>query len=414
MQPAANSSPALPERPPATAAGFLAGARALRGRLLARLLAWRDRKVSSEAFQSWALEFPLTRPFARRYAVRLFDLSAGFVYAQVLLAAVRLRLFELLREGPLSLAQIAQRTRLSEEAADRLLEACAALKLVEHRSAYQYLRTDYGLGMLGAAMLANPGALAMVEHHARFYQDLADPLALLRARDPGREMARYWAYAASSAPQLLEGEEVSAYSHLMAASQPMVAQEILAAADLSGFRALLDLGGGEGVFLTEVAARYPQMQLHLMDLPAVAARAAARFEQSGLAGRIRCHPGSFLRDPIPAGIDLISLVRVAHDHDDAVVAQLLSRLHDAMSPGAHLLLAEPMAATPGAMPVADAYFAMYLWAMGSGRSRRPEELVRMLEQAGFVEVRLLPRFMPVQVRVILARRPDRSSPMGGR
>jgi len=413
MQPAANSTPVLPDRAPAKAWGGVGGLRGLGSRLAAQLLAWRDAKVSSEAFQRWALGFALTRPFARRYAVRLFDLSAGFVYSQVLLAAVRLRIFPMLREGPLSLAQIAQRTQLGEDAAERLLEACTALKLTEHRSAFRHARTDYGLGMLGAALLANPGALAMIEHHARFYQDLADPLALLRERDPGREMARYWAYAASPEPGRLGSDQVGEYSQLMAASQPMVAHEILTAVDLSSARVLLDLGGGEGVFLTEAAARYPQLGLQLMDLPAVAERAAARFKERGLAERAQCIPGSFLSDPIPSGADLVSLIRVAHDHDDAVVMQLFARLHKAMAPGAQLLLAEPMADTRGAMPVADAYFAMYLWAMGSGRSRRPAELIAMLEQAGFVQVRLLPSLMPVQVRIILAQRASRSYPTDG-
>ncbi|NCX89130.1 MAG: methyltransferase, partial [Betaproteobacteria bacterium] len=73
-------------------------------------------------------------------------------------------------------------------------------------------------------------------------------------------------------------------------------------------------------------------------------------------------------------------------------------------PGAKLLLAEPMAQTRGAMPVADAYFAMYLWAMGSGRSRRPDELLAMLREAGFARARVLRQVMPLQVRVLLAER----------
>ena len=54
----------------------------------------------SPRFQRWAAAFPLTRPIAQRRARALFDLCAGFVYAQVLLACVQLRLFEILAEGP--------------------------------------------------------------------------------------------------------------------------------------------------------------------------------------------------------------------------------------------------------------------------------------------------------------------------
>ncbi|MEY3184831.1 MAG: hydroxyneurosporene-O-methyltransferase, partial [Pseudomonadota bacterium] len=78
----------------------------------ARFLRWRDGMLLQRRFQQWALSFPLTRPIARRYAVRLFDLCAGFIYSQVLLAAVRLDLFEMLSEGPLSLADMAKRLRM--------------------------------------------------------------------------------------------------------------------------------------------------------------------------------------------------------------------------------------------------------------------------------------------------------------
>ncbi|HAB48010.1 MAG TPA: methyltransferase, partial [Lautropia sp.] len=80
--------------------------------LKARLLQWRDGLLLNRRFQQWALGFPLTRPLARRYAVRLFDLCAGFIYSQVLLAAVRLDLFDMLSEGPLSLATLSKRSRL--------------------------------------------------------------------------------------------------------------------------------------------------------------------------------------------------------------------------------------------------------------------------------------------------------------
>ncbi len=39
--------------------------------------------------------------------------------------------------------------------------------------------------------------------------------------------------------------------------------------------------------------------------------------------QIAAHGGSFRDDPIPAGADLITLVRILHDHDDAVVRALL-------------------------------------------------------------------------------------------
>ena len=372
--------------------------------VMSRILKWRDALLLRRSFQRWALSFPLTRPIARRYAVRLFDLCAGFIYSQVLLAAVRLDLFEMLSAEPLSLAEISRRLRMNPDAVQRLLEASVALNLLEQRGPHAGLQTRFGLGMLGASVLTSPGVKAMIQHHALFYQDLADPVALLRNRGPERAMAAYWAYATSERPSELHDVAVGEYSSLMAASQPMVAEEVLSCFDFSAHHHLLDIGGGEGVFLTEVAARYPSLRLTLFDLPAVAKRAAIRFEREGLTERANCVAGSFLSDPLPTGADLVSLIRVAHDHDDEQVMHLLRKLRHAMAPGAKLLLAEPMAQTKGAMPVADAYFSMYLWAMGSGRARRPDELLSMLQEAGFTRAKILRQAMPLQVRLIVADR----------
>jgi demethylspheroidene O-methyltransferase len=99
-----------------------------------------------------------------------------------------------------------------------------------------------------------------------------------------------------------------------------------------------------------------------------------------------------------------TLIRVAHDHDDARVRHLLHAIHDALAPGGTLVLAEPMSGTPGAEPMGDAYFGFYLLAMGRGRPRRSDELAGMLTQSGFREVRRLRSRQPLQVGLLSARK----------
>jgi demethylspheroidene O-methyltransferase len=359
--------------------------------------------VARPGFRAWAARFPLTRPVARRRARALFDLCAGFVYSQVLLACVRLRIFEILRaEGPLSAAQLAPRTGLTEEAALRLLRAAASLRLLAPRGAGG---DRFGLGPLGAAMVGNPGLVAMVEHHAVLYDDLRDPVALLRGEAGGRGgLARLWPYAGEARPAALGAAAVAEYSALMAASQAMIAAEVLdALPGLRGHRVLMDVGGGEGVFLAAAAARAPDLRLVLFDLPAVAERARARFAAAGLSTRAEALGGDFLRDALPAGADLVALVRVLHDHDDAAALALLRAVRQALPPGGTLLLAEPMAETRGAEPMGGAYFGFYLLAMGQGRPRAPAEIAALLREAGFGPPRLLRTATPLLVRAMLVR-----------
>ncbi|WP_128293876.1 methyltransferase [Afifella aestuarii] len=371
----------------------------LRASVLDRVYALRDRLVGSKEFRERASRNLLTRPVAQHNARSLFDLCAGFVYSQVLFACVRLDLFRILSEGPQDLATLARRLKLEESEARRLLRAAASLGLVSVRG-----EARYGLGTLGAAMLDNPGVAAMVEHHAHLYADLADPVALLRGDAQEKRLARYWAYAEADDPRALPAEAIDEYTALMGASQAMIAQEVLATNALATRRRLLDVGGGDGTFLMEVAKRVPDLQLMLFDLPSVAARAEARFAQAGLGQRAAAVGGDFLREPLPLGADVISLVRILHDHDYASVMTLLRAAHAALPRDGMLLIAEPMAPVPGRDAAAEAYFGFYLLAMGSGRPRAVGELQAMLREAGFARSQQLGTPTPVLARALVAFR----------
>lgn len=361
-----------------------------------RFRAARDRLIADPAFQRWSLANPLTRAIARRRARAALDLTAGFVYSQVLFACARLKLFDQLIDGPLTSGEIASRLALSEDATRRLLDAAASLDLAERRSGGRY-----GLGQLGAAFAGNRAALSLVEHQPLLYADLADPVALLRGERRAR-LADYWPYSDLTQPKSLGDEQVAPYSALMAASQPMVAQEALDAYDITQHSRLMDVGGGEGVFLAAAAERAPQLQLTLFDLPAVAERARARLGAAGLLSRAEISGGDFLRDALPQGADVVTLIRIVHDHDDESALALLRNVRKALAPGATLLIIEAMSGVKGAEPL-DAYYGFYTLAMGRGEPRRVEEIEALLTQAGFGEFRLLQNALPTLTSILVAK-----------
>jgi demethylspheroidene O-methyltransferase len=354
--------------------------------------------MASPAFQRWAADFPLTRPEAGRRARRLFDITAGFVYSQILYACVELDLFDKLADGPRTAAELAGPMGMSESAADRFLRAAVAIDLLERRGA-----RGYGLGRLGVAMPGNPGIAAMVRHHGMLYRDLIDPLALFRGELEQTELGRYWSYAGSLDPAADGDDRVAEYSTLMSASMGFVAEDTLDAYALGEHRCLMDVGGGEGRFLIEAGRRWPHLKLILFDLPAVVQRAEANLVEAGLRERAELAGGNIKTDPLPRGADIISLVRVILDHNDDGAMLILKAVRDALPADGTLLITEPMSETPGAEPVGDAYFGLYLLAMGSGRTRPPRELKAMLREAGFGRIRLVHTRRPLQTRVLVAK-----------
>ena len=361
-----------------------------------RALAARDRLYASATFQRWAARIPLVRRVARRRSRAVFDLVAGFAYTQTVAACVQCGLLTLIADGPVSEDALLARLELPADGARRLLAAAAALDLVERRSGGRW-----GLGATGGPLLASPGLAQLVEHNALLYEDLRDPLALLR-REPGADgaLAAYWPYTDAPRRARLGAADVCGYSALMSATVAPLADELLDAVPLSGRRALLDVGGGEGNFVLAAARRHPHLACTLFDLAPVATRGRRRVTEAGLDERVRVVGGDFVRDALPAGVDVATLVRVCLDHDDATVLALLGRVGDALVPGGMVIIAEPLAGVRGVEAVGDVYFAYYLRAMGRGRARRADEFRALLERAGFRRVRVRPTRYPVVAGIV--------------
>jgi demethylspheroidene O-methyltransferase len=368
-------------------------------RLRDLILTLRDRLVTSPRFQRWAARTPLVRSIARREAQAAFDLCAGFVYSQVLFACVKLSILEAVRTTPVAREQLLLQTSLPHRNAELLIEAALALGLLSRRSG-----TLIGLGMTGAAIVANPAIAAMVEHHALLYQDLSDPVGLLTGKLGQTRLAAYWPYATRPATEMIDEAETRAYSALMTASQAMLADDILATYPFDRHSRVLEIGAGEGEFAMALAGRCPALSIHLVDLPPVAARASQRIAARGLDRRITVSGGDAVDGPLPQGFDAVALVRVAHDHDDDRLQRILAKAYDALEAGGSLVIAEPMSGVAGAERVADVYFAFYLLAMGSGRPRTTSALARLLEAAGFERIRTWRSPRPMLTSVLSGRK----------
>jgi demethylspheroidene O-methyltransferase len=354
------------------------------------------RLVASRRFQSLVSAIPGLRRVARRDGEALMDLVAGFVHSQVLAAVVELRLLHrLMDEGPLPAEALARGTGLSPKRVAELCDAACALRLLSRRG------DGYRIARRGAALLGVPGLEGMIAHHSVLYRDMADPLAVLRGEDT--ELAAFWPYV-FGAGAAMNPETTARYSRLMADSQILVAEETLRLVDLSGAREVLDVGGGTGAFLAALGQAHPGPRLHLFDLPAVVPAARDRLAAAGLSARAAITPGSFRDDPLPAGADVVTLVRVLYDHRDDTVRALLRAAHDALPPGGRLVVSEPM--TGGARPnrSGDVYFRFYCMAMGTGTARSAGEIAALLSEAGFTAIRAPRSTRPFVTSVVDARR----------
>ena len=346
------------------------------------LINFRNSYVSSESVQRFVGRTPLLRRFARRDGERIYDLVAGFVYSQILLALTETKLLEELLKGPMSISEIAEFSKIEEAKVKILCQSSCAIGLFER------IGNDiFALSRLGAAILGVPGLQQMIGHHRLFYEDMIDPVKLLRGEST-TNLSKYWPY--TSGKQIELDEKVSVqYSDLMRSSQKLVAEETLALVQFAKVNKLLDVGGGTGAFIEEVAKSWPKMKFQLFDLPTVIENVGKATDSLVGKSVVELFGGSFLFDSLPAGADAVSLVRVLYDHEDTSVSMLLKKVYDALPAGGLVVISEPMSGGMKPSRSGDAYFGFYTMAMTSGRPRSPDTHFRLLAEAGFTNMKKL-------------------------
>ena len=102
---------------------------------------------------------------------------------------------------------------------------------------------------------------------------------------------------------------------------------------------VVDVGGGDGRFLSDLLAKYPNMVATLVELPDTAKRAAAYFAHQGIADRVDIAEGSFF-DELPDGGDVYVLGHILHDWPDAEASTILRRVRDAAGDDGRLIIVE--------------------------------------------------------------------------
>lgn len=360
---------------------------------------WRNRKIASAGFRNWIMRIPGLRSIANRKAAALFRLTAGFVFTQVLTTCVRLGVFEQLVKGARSAEQLALASGIPAEKMQLLLEQAERLALVTQVGPGSWMLDD-----AGAVVAADRGITEMVLHHELLYRDLGAPEELLKNPEKETHLKSFWAYARGRHTLELDENTAQKYSRLMHSSQSMLSDCILDAHDFGRYGSILDVGGGDGSFLTACAARHPGLRLHLFDLPVVAEMARESLSANGLGNRASVHGGDFVSSPIPDVADCVCLVRILCDHDDERVQEILKNLHASLRPGTRLMIAEAMSGPSEGARLAAVYFSFYFLAMGSGRCRSDAEIRDLLTKSGFSSPRTVNTNNPLLATLVIAER----------
>jgi 16S rRNA G1207 methylase RsmC len=123
-----------------------------------------------------------------------------------------------------------------------------------------------------------------------------------------------------------------------------------AAIDCTRFRHVVDVGGGEGAFLSELLKRNTHMTGTILDLPRAVAAARRMACREHLDGRMDAVAGNFFHQ-VPSGADAYILASILHDWPDEAAVRILRACRAAMPSNGSLLLIEQVLGEPNTDPV---------------------------------------------------------------
>lgn len=180
-------------------------------------------------------------------------------------------------------------------------------------------------------------------------------------------------------PQMSES-----FNALMAEQSKGLVPQVLECCDWSGVREVVDVGGGSGTLLAELARVHPHLRGTVLDLPATAREAEERFEREGLADRCRAQAGSMF-DPLPKGADVYLVSIVIGDWDDEKASAILRRCAEAAGPSGRVLIVESLLEeNPASHTSMD---LIRLVSLGA-RARTTQEVRAIVDAAGLELVQL--------------------------
>jgi predicted O-methyltransferase YrrM len=165
-----------------------------------------------------------------------------------------------------------------------------------------------------------------------------------------------------------------------------LAQVLASRVDLSGRRALLDIGGGSGIYACVLAASHPGLRAVVFDQAPVDRIARRLIAARDCEARVTVHAGSFFTDPWPAGCDVHLFSNVLHDWGTAEVEQLLARSFEALPPGGLIVIHEAFINDDKTGPKAVAEYSALLMHSTRGKCYATSEYAPMLVAAGFEDV----------------------------
>jgi len=328
------------------------------------------------------------------------ELSRDYWNSAILRAGIKLRVFALLEEEPMTFGEVAERIQAAPRFVEAFLNAATVLGLLE-QTGQKYQNSQAASQYLIEEKPEYVGDLVLhITNHwtswGQLDQLIKQGRTLLPFDSGYVDVNTYW------------NDYMMGQHNRATAGQ---GEQLVKSVDLSDRRKLLDLGGGAGSYSIALCAANPDLYAVVVDQAEPLVLARSLVEQHHLQNRLSLQEGDFNSVTLETDYDVVLISGVVLIKSAEECKELFRRAHAALKPGGMVIVQDFMKVDNGARRTfMDTLMDMYVliaFDPGAG-DREGQEVVAWLEEAGFRQARTVA--LPTHLALVIAERPSRVIP----
>ena len=321
----------------------------------------------------------------------LTQLMLGGLAAQSVYVAAKLGIADLLVDGPLTAAELADKTETDAPSLYRVLRALSALGVFVEGD-------DEKFSLTPMASLLRSGVQGSLRDCAIFmgedwhWEVWGKTLYSVKTGNPAWKEV----HGQPVFPYFATNQKASKiFDNAMSSFTTLAAKAVVEAYDFSSVRTLVDVAGGHGRLLTAILGANPNARGVLFDLPHVIAGARENINSGQFSSRVEFATGDFFVG-VPVGGDAYVMKHIIHDWDDSQALRILKNIGKAMTPDGRVLLIESVISernTPDFGKLMD----IEMLVSPGGKERTARQYEELLQRAGMKLTRIIPTASPYSV-----------------
>ncbi len=321
-------------------------------------------------------------------------LSTAYWDSQTLLTANRLRVFDVLAEGAKSADEVAAALRLDPRATGLFLRACAGLDLLHEREG----RFENAGAAATFLVTRSPAFMGnAIRYSDQLYATWGSLEDALRSGRPALPAETYLGEDPARTRTFVQAMHGRALG---------IARGLVGVLDLTGRRAMLDVGGGPGTYSVLLTERFPGLRSEVLELPGVAAVARELVVAAGASDRVTLRDGDYHSAAFGSGKDVVLMSGMFHRETEHACRSLIRRAAECLISGGLVVVSDVFTDEGGTHPAFAAMFGLNMMLTAAdGGVHSDSDVKRWMADSGLRDLRMVPLPPPMPHRVVLGVKP---------